>query len=90
MANEISILYNNELVTKLRANTPSMDELVKFITDTENINVSQITCKCDSDDFDADFFTDALREAIKDELSAMKLNKENFIRHCKECLEENN
>lgn len=87
MANEITILYKGEIITKLKTNTPSLSELVKFVTDTENIDVSQITCECSTENFDADFFAQAVRETIEEELSSLKLNKDKydqFIQKCKD------
>lgn len=87
MANEIIILYRGQQIAKLKTNTPSLSELVKFVTDTEKIDVSQITCECPAENFDTDFFAQAVREAIEEEVSSLKLNKEKYdqcIQKCKE------
>lgn len=87
MANEITILYKGQKIAKIKTNTPSLSELVKFVTDTENIDVSQIACECPAENFDTEFFAQAVREAIEEEISSLKLNKEKYdqcIQKCKD------
>lgn len=85
MANEITILYKGQQIAKLKTNTPLLTKLVKFVTDTENIDVSQITCECPAENFDADFFAQAVREAIEEELSSLKLNEEKYNQYIQKC-----
>ncbi len=90
MANNIIIKYGEKIVAELNPDTPSLDSLVKFITDDQDIDVSLIKCECLTEGFDSDFFEQAIKEAVAEELKCLKLEKERFDAAMKNFNEESN
>ena len=78
MANNIIIKYGDKKVAELNPDTPCLDDLVKFITDNQDIDISLIKCECLTDGFDSDFFEQAIKEAVTEELKCLKLEKDKF------------
>lgn len=78
MGNKIIIKYNNKIIAELDTDTPSLDDLVNFITAEQDMDISLIKCECATEGFDSAFFEQAIKEAVKDELDCLKLDKESY------------
>lgn len=78
MGNKIIIKYDNEKIAELDTDTPSLDDLVNFITAKQDMDVSLIKCECASEGFDSTFFEQAMKEAITEELECLKLDKGSY------------
>ncbi len=78
MDNQIRIKYKGNLVATLSSDTPSLDELVKFIVETKNIELDAIKCECDEENFDCSYFEQAIKDVIADENNKLKIDDEKF------------
>lgn len=78
MDNQIRIKYKGNIVATLNSDTPSLDELVKFIVETKNIVLDEIKCECDEDNFDCSYFEQAIKDVIVEELGKLKIDDESY------------
>ena len=74
--NQIRIKYKGNIAAALNSDTPSLDELVKFIVETKNIVLDEIKCECDEDNFDCSYFEQAIKDVIVEELEKLKIDEE--------------
>lgn len=78
MDNQIRIKYKGNIVATLNSDTPSLDELVKFIVETKNIVLDEIKCECNEDNFDCSYFEQAIKDVIVEELDKLKIDDESY------------
>lgn len=79
MDNQIRIKYKKgNIVATLNSDTPSLDELVKFIVETKNIVLDEIKCECNEDNFDCSYFEQAIKDVIVEELDKLKIDDESY------------
>lgn len=80
MENKILIKYKDRIITTIDTNTPDLNGLKKFVLDEidNNIDYDSIKCECYNDNFDTDFLTTAIANAIKEEIELLRLDKSGF------------
>lgn len=80
MENKISIKYKDECIAIIDTNTPDLSSLKNFVINQINdgIDCDLIKCECDTADFDTNFLTTAIVNAIKDEIELLKIDKKEF------------
>ena len=78
MDNQIRIKYKGNIVATLNSDTPSLDELAKFIVETKNIVLDEIKCECNEDNFDCSYFEQAIKDVIVEELDKLKIDDESY------------
>lgn len=64
--NIVNILYNGEIMFKLNANSPNLDNFVTQVISKIDLEPESITCQTDIENFDISSFEMLIRKSVKD------------------------
>ena len=62
----------------VKSDTPDFTEIIEFIKDNDNLDLSNVNIECDDPKFDAETFKEAIVESISELSEKLRVNKECF------------